>query len=274
MNRRTLLKSLAVAPFALGFAGTGYCFFEAGWIQVVQIKQRVPRLPKAFDGLRVAFLTDVHNGPYNDDEYLRTIVRTTNLMEPDVILHGGDYSVRDKKYILPCFDILKELRAPLGQFGVLGNHDYAHGLSDTKLGMKRAKITELTNANAVLNRDNEQLRLIGVDDHLYGKVDLAKAMIGTSLGDCCVMLSHNPDVAETLDDRRIGFVLSGHTHGGQVNLPGYGPPWLPSKYGAKYLKGLVRAPEVDVYISRGLGVSSWPVRFQCRPEITLVTLTV
>jgi uncharacterized protein len=87
------------------------------------------------------------------------------------------------------------------------------------------------------------------------------------------MLSHNPDVAETLDDRRVGLILSGHTHGGQVNIPGFGPPWLPSRYGAKYLSGMVRAPEVNVYISRGLGVTSWPIRLNCRPEITVVTLT-
>jgi uncharacterized protein len=176
MNRRTMLKTLVAAPIALGLGGTAYGFYETGNIQVVHIKQPMPRLPKAFENLRIALLTDVHNGPYNDDEYLRTIVRTTNLLEPDLILHGGDYSVRDKKFIGPCFESFRDLDAPLGMFGVLGNHDYAHGLKETREGLKRANIEELTNAGAWITRGSDRLRIVGLDDLLYGKVDIPKVV--------------------------------------------------------------------------------------------------
>jgi predicted MPP superfamily phosphohydrolase len=85
-------------------------------------------------------------------------------------------------------------------------------------------------------------------------------------------VSHNPDVAEHVRDKRVGLMLSGHTHGGQVAFPGFTPPWVPSSYGAKYLLGRVEAPCTTVYVSRGLGMAGVPVRFGSRPEINLITL--
>ena len=87
-----------------------------------------------------------------------------------------------------------------------------------------------------------------------------------------MLVSHNPDFAETLTDRRVGLVLSGHTHGGQVVVPGYGSPVVPSRYGMKYAHGLVEAPATKVYVSAGVGMTGLPVRANCRPEITLITL--
>ena len=88
-----------------------------------------------------------------------------------------------------------------------------------------------------------------------------------------ILLSHNPDFAETMRDRRVGLVLSGHTHGGQIVVPGWGAPIVPSLYGQKYLHGLVQGPASQVFITRGVGTISPPVRFLCRPEIVLITLT-
>jgi predicted MPP superfamily phosphohydrolase len=92
-----------------------------------------------------------------------------------------------------------------------------------------------------------------------------------SLADACLLLCHNPDYVETLTDRRVGLVLSGHMHGGQIVVPGFGPR-IPSMYGLKYLEGLVRAPITQVFVSRGLGTVVAPLRFRCRPEINLLTL--
>jgi hypothetical protein len=112
-----------------------------------------------------------------------------------------------------------------------------------------------------------------VDDLWLGAPDLAAALGDCRPADACLLVSHNPDFAETLTDPRVGLVLSGHTHGGQVVFPGAGAPFVPSRYGRKYLHGLVRAPETLVYVSRGLGTSGAPVRFCSRPEINLLTLT-
>jgi predicted MPP superfamily phosphohydrolase len=229
-------------------------------------------LPKAFDGLRVAFLTDIHHGPFVGLDFVRGVVRTTLNLDPDLVLLGGDYSSNEAKYVAPCFEVLAGLRAPLGVFGVLGNHDHWHGLDETKAGMKAAGIIELTNSGVWLARGGSLFRLAGVDDLWRGRPDVAAAVGDATSADACVLLSHNPDVAETLRDPRVGLMLSGHTHGGQVVVPGYGAPIVPSRYGQKYLKGLVEAPVTKVYVSRGLGTVSPPMRFGSRPELTLVTL--
>lgn len=254
------------------FGGLGYSLFESTWVRIDRPTMTLPRLAPEFQGLRVAFLTDLHHGPYTDLDYIQNCVRTANLLEPDVILLGGDYSLRDAKYIRPCFEVLAGLKAPLGVYGVLGNHDYWHGLKETKDGFRAAKIRELTNTGVWLERDGAKLRLAGVDDLWAGKPDVSAAVGDLSAQDVCVLMSHNPDVAETLTDSRVGLVLSGHTHGGQVSFPGFTPPWVPSAYGGKYIRGRVEAPHTQVYISRGLGMAGVPVRLGNRPEINLVTL--
>src|SRR5438067_6211690 len=272
MNRRTFLKAAFAAAVPAPIAAASYGLVEAGWVSIERPTLPVPRLPAAFDGLRVAFLTDIHHGPHVGLDFVATVVRTTLSLEPDLILLGGDYSSRDAKYIAPCLRVLGGLRAPLGVYAVLGNHDYWHGIDETRAGLRDARVTELTNAGVWLKRGGSRLRLAGVDDLWRGTPDVAAAVGDATPADACLLVSHNPDVAETLRDPRVGLMLSGHTHGGQVVLPGYGAPIVPSRYGQKYLKGLVEAPATRVYVSRGLGTVSPPLRYNSRPELTLITL--
>jgi predicted MPP superfamily phosphohydrolase len=272
MNRRTFLKAAAATTAAIPLGGACYGFAESTRLRIERLTIPLPRLPEAFRGTEVAYLTDVHLGPFVSADYVASVVRTTLVLNPDLILLGGDYTHRDGKYIGPCFELLAKLSAPLGVYGVLGNHDYWHGLDETKAAMKSAKIEELTNRGVWLTRNGERLRLAGVDDLWEGRPDLAAALGDTRPSDACLLLSHNPDFAETLTDRRVGLVLSGHTHGGQVVVPGYGPPVVPSRYGMKYAHGLVEAPATKVYVSAGVGMTGLPVRANCRPEVTILTL--
>ena len=272
MNRRTFLKAAFAAAVPAPIAAASYGLFEAGRVRVERHTLPLPYLPQSFDGLRVAFLTDIHHGPFVPLDAVTSVVRTTLALQPDLILLGGDYSYTDAKYIAPCFDVLAGLKAPLGVFGVLGNHDYRHGLAETKAGMAAAKVTELTNTGVWLTRGRERVRLGGVDDLWYGQPDVAAALGDATSMDACLLVSHNPDVAETIRDRRVGLVLSGHTHGGQAVIPGIGSPFVPSRYGQKYLRGRVQAPATTVYISRGLGTVGGPMRFNSPPELTLITL--
>ncbi len=273
MNRRTFLKAAAATTAALPVGGACYGFAESTHLRVDRRTISMPRLPGGFRGTTVAFLTDIHLGPFVTAEYVASVVRTALVLDPDLILLGGDYSHRDAKYIAPCFELLSKLSAPLGVYGVLGNHDYWHGVEQTRAAMRAAKIEELTNRGVWLSRGGERLRLAGVDDLWEGRPDLAAALGDTRPTDACLLVSHNPDFAETLTDRRVGLVLSGHTHGGQVVVPGFGPPVVPSRYGRKYAHGLVEAPATKVYVSAGIGMTGLPVRANCRPEVTLVTLT-
>jgi uncharacterized protein len=275
MNRRQFVRAAIGSACASAFAGTCYGFFESSWITINEAAYALPRLPDSFRGTKVAFLTDLHHGPYTDISYVESIVRTTNLLQPDVILLGGDYSLRDAMYIGPAFEALAHLRAPLGVHGVLGNHDYWQGHRQTLDGFRSARITDLTNTAIRITRGGESLVLAGVDDLWRGEPDAQKALKTVRPGDATLFLSHNPDYAETLDPEqaaKIGLVLSGHTHGGQVVFPGGLAPFVPSRYGSKYMRGWVDAPGVKVLVSRGLGTSMLPVRVGSRPEIHLITL--
>jgi hypothetical protein len=250
-----------------------YGLYEAGSVHIERPTIALPRLPAAFDSLRIAFLTDIHHGPFIALDYVASIVRTTLALAPDLILLGGDYISKHPRYVQPCFEVLAGLDAPLGVFGVLGNHDYQSGMPEMRSAFAATGLHELTNRGVWLERGGSRLRLAGVDDLWYGKPDPRPALVDAAPDDACLVVSHNPDFAEKLRDPRVGLVLSGHTHGGQVYIPGYGAPIVPSRYGQKYLQGLVRAPMTQVYISRGLGTVTPPMRYNSRPELTLLTLT-
>ncbi|MDY3555711.1 metallophosphoesterase [Gemmata sp. JC717] len=272
MDRRFFIKA-AIASLAPGAtAGAAYGLFESGWLQITRHTVPLRNLPTEFEGTTVAFLTDIHHGPFTSLEYVHTIVRTALSLEPDLILLGGDYSLKDGKYIGPCFEALSALKAPLGVYGVLGNHDYWHGLTETRNGFAAAGIQELTNRHVWLERRGARVCLAGVDDKWMGQVDVRAALGDARDTDAVLLLSHNPDVAEKMKDTRVGLMLSGHTHGGQVVFPTGEAPFVPSHYGQKYLKGFVQAPTTQVYVSRGLGTTSAPFRVGSRPELTLITL--
>ncbi|MGL4422364.1 MAG: metallophosphoesterase [Gemmataceae bacterium] len=271
MNRRQFLTSSATATAALAVGGIGYGFFEAGWVTIDRRTLTIPGLPAPFRGTTVAFLTDLHHGPYVDLQYIANVVRTTNLLQPDLVILGGDYSLRNRSFVRPCLEVLADLRAPMGILGVLGNHDYWHGLTDTLEGFRAARIECLTNCSTSFTRRGETLHIAGVDDLWAGDVNMGQALAAVPDTAKCLLVSHNPDVAEKLRDPRVGLMLSGHTHGGQILFPNGDCPWIPSQYGTKYQQGLVQAPETQVFISRGLGVSSVPARCLARPEINLIT---
>jgi predicted MPP superfamily phosphohydrolase len=273
MNRRLFLKtSVAAVVPSVPVAAAGYGLFEASWVRIDRRTVPLPRLPRPFDGLTVAFLTDIHHGPYTPIEYVQAVVRTTLTLQPDLIVLGGDYSHRGGQYIAPCFEALAGLQAPLGVYGVFGNHDYWNGADETRQAMGSAGVRELTNDGVWLSRGGERFRLAGVDDLWAGRPDLDAAVGDARPDDSCLLVSHNPDLAETLRDRRVGLMLSGHTHGGQVVFPSGGAPYTSSRYGQKYLYGLVQAPVTRVFVSRGLGTTHLPVRVGSRPEINLLTL--
>lgn len=271
MHRRVFLKSALAATIPGTGLAAAYGLFESGWVRIDRQTLPLARLPKSFDGFQIAFLADIHHGPFTSLDYVSAVVRTTLVLGPDLIVLGGDYSLKDRKYIRPCLDVLAALTAPYGVYGVLGNHDYWHGVADTRAGLKAAHVEELTNTGVWVRRGSDRFRLAGVDDLWTGRADVTAALGDATREDACLLVSHNPDLAEVLREPRVGLMLSGHTHGGQVVFPS-GAPFVPSRYGQKYLRGLVQAPETLVYVSRGLGTSGVPVRIASRPEINLITL--
>ena len=270
MDRRKFLRRAAWTSLGVG-AGV-YPFLEAKWCRVTRRTVVVPNLPPDFRGATVAVLADVHHGPFVPLAYVRRVVAMTNALEPDLVFLVGDYVHRSPSYIAPVMAELGRLRAGLGRFAVRGNHDNWESARLSKAGLAEAGIPELDNTGVWVERGRGRLRVCGVGDLWTDQQHLGSAVGDATDADAVLLLSHNPDFVETIHDRRVGLVFSGHTHGGQVVVPGYGAPIVPSAFGQKYLHGLVQGPTAKVFVSRGVGTVSPPVRFLCRPEVVLITL--
>jgi predicted MPP superfamily phosphohydrolase len=253
MNRREFLTWARRAALAAPAAVLGYGLFEASWFHVARHTIAIPNLPAAFDGLTIALLTDLHHGRFTSLHYIRTIVEVTNAQQADIIALGGDYAHAHRRYIPPCLEMLAELKARLGVFGVLGNHDHWYDARLTRECMRRSHIADLTNTGYWLLRGTSRLRIGGVDDFWEGAQELSAALGDASADETCILLSHNPDYVETISDRRVGLVLSGHTHGGADRSSGSRGTVcsidvrseIPARPGANGLHAGVRFPGVS-----------------------------
>lgn len=272
MDRRKFLKRAVWTAVGAAVAGGVYPFLEAKWCRVLRRTIAVPNLPQPFRGTTVALLADVHHGPFVPLAYVRHVVAMTNALRPDLVLLAGDYVDRAAEYIEPGIAALGRLEATLGRFAVRGNHDNREFTDTSMAALAEARLPDLNNTGIWLERRGARLRIAGVGDLWTDEQDLSAALGDARMGDAVLLMSHNPDVVESIRDPRVGLVLSGHTHGGQVIVPGFGAPIVPSRYGQKYVQGLVQGPCAQVFITRGVGTVAPPVRFLCRPEVALLTL--
>jgi len=176
MTRRQFLKSASLAALGGALGAGGYGLMEAKWLRVNRVTLPVPNLPLAFAGKTVAFMADLHHGPFVPLSYVEHAVNMVNGLKPDLITLGGDYPHMSVRYIAPCIGALARLRAPLGVYAVLGNHDhYFGGQPHTTAALRDACIPELTNHGLWIESNGGRLWLCGVDDCRFGKPDLPPA---------------------------------------------------------------------------------------------------
>jgi uncharacterized protein len=272
LNRRQFLTRSALALASAGVLG--YSLSESRDLRCVSHPLSLPGLPPAFAGLRVAVLSDIHHCFYFPLSCVEHVVEQANALKPDVILLLGDYVHRAfPSYIPSVMGALARLSAPMGAYAVLGNHDVQAGRAAISGELRRNGIPELTNCGVWLRRGEQRIRICGVDDRGTGRPNIRAALGDSVAGDTVLMMSHNPDVVETLRDKRASFVFCGHTHGGQIYIPAVGSPVVPSSYGQKYRYGFVQGPSVRTYVTSGVGTMIVPVRLFCRPEIVCFTLS-
>ena len=274
-TNRKFWRAAAAGAGALAAGVFAYSFLvERFWIQVTRTRIHVRGLPPAAEGLRIALLSDMHAGGMNPLALTRRAVRKTMAAAPDLIAVTGDLAADDAESFDPVLSVLAELRAPLGVYVVPGNHDYTVGMDLWLAGMRRHRsLTDLTNRWEIVTLDGARICIAGVDDYYAG--DPWLMLPPPDQRDLTILLAHGPDQAEHVrrehDD--VDLVLSGHTHGGQVKVPGIGAAVNSAENKDLYVEGLRRRPWTQVYTSRGLGTVRLPLRFMSRPELAILELT-
>ncbi len=276
LHRRRFLQ--AAAAVGIGSVSAGAATYqygrrlETGWLDVVRVEIPTDDSWAALEGLRIALLSDFHLYPYTRIDFLRRAVAEAAALKPDLAVLTGDFVQERADAIFELAPALAELGTPLGVYCVLGNHDLWRGRATVQWGLAQSGLPVLNNQGLMLEWAGRPFYLAGVDDCWSGYPDLGAAMSECPSETPAILLSHEPDPAdEYARDPRIRLQLSGHSHGGQVRIPGMGSPFLPP-YGRKYDMGLFRVGGMWLYTNRGLGVSV-PIRINCRPEVTEIVLT-
>ena len=228
-------------------------------------------LPEGFRGFRILQLSDIHHSLFVPLDQVAAVVQLSNRLKPDLVALTGDFVSYSRSSIAPVAEILGGLRARAGVVAVLGNHDFRVGAEAVESALRRHRIQVLRNRHRSLQRRGSRLYLAGVDDYGYG-ADLGEALRGIPEDAATILLAHNPRLVTAAACRGVGLVLSGHTHGGQVNLPLIGTVYGRSPERMRFKKGWDRLGATQIYVSRGIGTIVLPLRWRCPAEVPLLEL--
>ncbi|WP_312651059.1 metallophosphoesterase [Aminipila sp.] len=264
---------LIVITIAFGYAR----YIEPYNLKTVELSLKAPELQlEAGKGnLKIAVFSDTHFSDWYTTDDFEKVISSINEQSPDLVFFAGDLIDNFNTYtgdVNKITNCLSKIEAPLGKFAVYGNHDYGGGAEWQYEGiMQEGGFTVL--AGDYYSFDNLNLAVIGIDDILIGGGSPAIASWGR--GDFYnIVLCHEPDVVDEILDYNVNLMISGHTHGGQINIPGYTAEFLP-RYGEKYLKGLFEFENninTKLYVTSGIGMTKLPFRFMAPPDVTFITL--
>jgi predicted MPP superfamily phosphohydrolase len=283
-QRRHFLARTAVAVSATPFAACAYgMLYERTEIETTRQRIVLPRLPQAFDGFRIAQLSDIHIGPFMPVEEIRKYVAMVNALKPDLVALTGDFVTWEGSPAGAVVDALSALKAPFGIYGCLGNHERWAYVEDSITRLFAARGAKmLRQQNATVENAGERLNLIGVDYQTRAPFNPARDGIVTQylegvqplmLPDTVnILLSHNPNTFDRAAELGIDLSLAGHTHGGQVTLEYISPNMSPARLITPYVRGWFQKGQSQLYVNRGIGTIFSPVRFGSPPEITVYEL--
>jgi predicted MPP superfamily phosphohydrolase len=267
MQRR--LKRIFLFLIALAIVFLVYAHFETYWIQVVQTTVSSRELPAEFSGKKIVYIADIHCGDDFEPARLGKVVNQINSLKPDIVLLGGDYVNRNGQYTAACFAEMAKIEAPLGKFGILGNHDIEARTESVENAMRTTGITPLVKENRKITIGKEEITIAGTDETWYGNPDGAKAMENAT--PFVIYLTHDPWYLEQYRPA-AQLLLAGHTHGGQVTLFGIPFANLAHWRNYKYQKGIFFENGQTIIVTNGIGATILPLRFFARPQINLITL--
>ena len=277
ITRRRFVVASAFTAGAIAFYSNDIARHE---IEVTHPAFYLRNLPAAFEGFRIAQISDLHLEEYTEDYFLRRVIDHVNDLAPDMVLVTGDFISRGPLTPLVsfqaagrCGELLSRLRCPI-RYGILGNHDAAVSSQAVRLHMEDNGLPMLVNQSTRIERNGDHIYLAGLDDTEFGNPDLDAALPAKADAPV-ILLVHEPDYADDIVTHpragEVDLILSGHTHGGQIRLPFLGPIALPPN-GRLYPEGHFVVGTSQLYVNRGIGTVGVPFRLNCPPEITLSTL--
>lgn len=279
--RRRLLVAGATVPL------TGAALYATALapreLEIRRYEVPLRGLPAALDGLKLGHLSDTHYGPMVGMRHIRAAIALLNAEKVDLQLLTGDFVHKTPDSIPGGVRVLTECRSRFGSLAVLGNHDHWEGEVAVRREFSRHGLSLIDGERVFLTPEGlssrprpNSLAVCGVDDLWTGRLAVEEALRDVPEECPRLLLSHNPDIAELIPrgfpGRRFDLQLSGHTHGGQVLVPGVGALVTGSEFGNRYLGGLVQGPRWPVIVSRGVGVTILPVRLGVPPEVGIITL--
>jgi predicted MPP superfamily phosphohydrolase len=276
VSRRKFLQIAGGVGLSVALPGAvelGYATrIEARQVVLEQRAIRIPKLPTAFDGFRIALFSDIHLYPFTPLQVVRDAVRLANSFQPDIVLVPGDFVWRSVDAVFDLVPVLSELNSAQGTFSVLGNHDHYMGPEIVSHALQKAGVRVLKNEGLTIQRGKHSIYFAGIDSARAGDPS-PEAAFGDRRGDITTIVAvHEPDFIENLVTTfPVDLQLSGHSHGGQVRLPIVGPLILPPM-GTIYSMGLYRVQNSQVYTTRGIGTIHINARLNCPPEVTAITL--
>lgn len=277
-SRRHFLQLSALgAGGLLAYSGE----YERHHLEITRHTVELARLSPALDGLRIAQLSDFHYEQWTEPYFIREVVAQVNRLAPDLVLLVGDYvsegplpPARGAQMSYPCAEILSGIQCPQ-RWCVLGNHDAKVGPVIVTDALESHGLPVLANNYVPFERNGARLWIAGVKDVGVSDPDLHLAAPRglQTAREPVILLAHEPDFADrVVRHGGVDLMLSGHTHGGQVRLPFFGAMYVPP-LGRKYIEGLFHLENgLQLYVNRGIGTVGVPFRFDCRPELTLITL--
>jgi len=242
---------------------------EANSLSLERVNIDLERLPKNLDGFKIIHLSDIHHSPFTNIEHIKRAVKIANRLKPDMFVLTGDYVSHETQYIAPVAKVLGKLRSEFGTYACLGNHDHWTDAASVTGHFREEGINVLINEGFRFEGRGGSFWLAGVDDHMVGLTDVPAALKGSYPDEMKLLLAHNPIIFRKAVRAGVDLTLSGHTHGGQVKIRDDEKRILPRR---RLSSGLHRRKSSQIYITRGIGTVVLPVRYQCPPEISLLTM--
>lgn len=278
-SRRSFLKGLL--SFSLGslfLAASGYTYaryFEPTMLDVKKLTMNHPKIPMSFEGFTIIQFSDTHLSEFFTLKQLETLVNKINSLSPDLILFTGDLMDEPNNYshINDIVPVLEKLKAPFGKYAVYGNHDHGgYGTDIYKNVIEMSGFTLLVNeVTNISKEDGSKIAIAGIDDLILGKPSYEGTLGNLNRDLFTILLAHEPDAALETKNFLVDLQLSGHSHGGQIQLPFLGPLITPP-YAMHYFEGMYEIDSMKLYVNRGIGTTRLPFRFLSPPEITQFTL--